>query len=221
MRRDKIEAVIPLKWRGGKTRLHPFLSREEREELIIHMLRDVLFTLSRTGVKRATIVCTTDERGVMESYLGDIKIEKDFIFDKRGLNEAINEIISNNKSSLLILMSDLPLIRTQDIEEIISYDEDVVIAPGRKGGTNIIFLKEGVRIEASYYGLSFLNHVFLLRDRKMRFAVYDSFFTSTDIDEVDDLIEVLVHNTGETSRYLTRIGVAISITDGRVQLRRC
>jgi len=46
------------------------------------------------------------------------------------------------------------------------------------------------------------------------------FNISTDIDEVPDLIEVLLHGKGQSQEYLKKIGIDISANGGRVGVRR-
>jgi 2-phospho-L-lactate guanylyltransferase (CobY/MobA/RfbA family) len=42
-------------------------------------------------------------------------------------------------------------------------------------------------------------------------AVHDSFFISADIDEVDDLIDLLIHGKGFAVDYLRGIGVFLRV----------
>jgi 2-phospho-L-lactate guanylyltransferase len=58
-----------------------------------------------------------------------------------------------------------------------------------------------------------LKHIETARRRDLSYAIHDSFFISTDIDEVDDLIELLIHGGGRSrgfsAEYLRGIGVSI------------
>ena len=58
-----------------------------------------------------------------------------------------------------------------------------------------------------YYGASFLKHLEIAKD--LCVEVFDSFNISTDIDEVSDLTEVLLHGKGQSKAYLEKIGVNI------------
>jgi len=73
-----------------------------------------------------------------------------------------------------------------------SSSADVVIAPGRAGGTNVLRVSRPERFEVRYHNLSFLTHEQLARERGLSVEVYDSFYTSVDIDEPQDLVELLI-----------------------------
>ncbi|MBU2617888.1 MAG: 2-phospho-L-lactate guanylyltransferase [Euryarchaeota archaeon] len=190
-----MKAIVPYKKKGGKSRLSPLLSPSEREELAECMLEDVVSTLSEAGVD-ASIV--SDE----------------------GLNVVLNKIIAKSAGPVLIVMADLPLIRSEHIREIISSKEDVVISPGRGGGTNILFLRGPSAFRVDYYGMSFLDHLQIAKDRGLSLKVYESFYVSCDVDEVDDLAELLIHGKGKAAEYLRSIGVSLQMTGGRVRVKR-
>ncbi len=138
----------------------------------------------------------------------------------------LNEEIKDEKEPVLIIMADVPLATSESIDEIISREEDVVITPGREGGTNALFLRKPYKFAVSYYGISCLKHIETAKRRDLSYAIHDSFFISTDIDEVDDLIELLIHGRGRgrsrsrsfSAEYLRGIGVSIH-ADNNSKLR--
>jgi len=71
-----------------------------------------------------------------------------------------------------------------------------------------------------YYGASFLKHSAIARDRGLQCEVIDSFRLHTDIDEKEDLVELLIHGTGRSRKYLEDLGFSISIEKGRVGVTR-
>jgi 2-phospho-L-lactate guanylyltransferase len=123
----------------------------------------------------------------------DLNLKLSVREDGRGLNEVLNEEIKDEKEPVLIIMADVPLATPESINKIICREEDVVIAPGREGGTNALFLRKPYKFAVSYYGISCLKHIETARRRDLSYAIHDSFFISTDIDEVDDLSELLIH----------------------------
>ncbi len=219
----KAIAIIPFKKGGAKSRLECFLSEKEREEFAIRMLKDVLIALSESKIEEAEIISTCSEEGLREELKLKSGLDSDSDSDseldlkpklkltvredKRGLNEVLNEVIKEEKSPLLIIMADIPLATPESINEIIEHKDDVVIAPGRKGGTNALFLRIPDEFAVSYYGISCLEHVETAKRMNLSHAVLDSFFISVDIDEVDDLMELLIHGKGFSAEYLRRIGV--------------
>jgi 2-phospho-L-lactate guanylyltransferase (CobY/MobA/RfbA family) len=60
-----------------------------------------------------------------------------------------------------------------------------------------------------------LKHIETAKRRDLSYAIHDSFFISTDIDEVGDLIELLIHGGGGSrsrsfsAEYLRGIGISI------------
>jgi 2-phospho-L-lactate guanylyltransferase len=190
-----MKALIPYKKKNAKSRLSPALSLEEREEFVELMLRDVAGSLNEAGIKEIDIL-TTPDNGVPED------LQVNVVLDEHDLNEAINEYLSHETDSILIIMADLPLVRAEHIREIISIPEDVVIVPGKGGGTNIIFVRDPSNFHVKYYGSSFLNHCNIAKDRNCSFHVYDSFLLSTDIDEPHDLVEIMLHGHGKSREYV-------------------
>lgn len=217
-----VKAIIPFKKEGAKSRLGQFLSDRERAEFAIGMLKDVLTALSNSEVNTIEIISTgswaevAEEVNVaaIEANAAPATLTIRVREDARGLNETLNDAIANEREPLLILMADLPLTTPESINGIIEHEDDVVIAPGRKGGTNALFLRKPYEFRVSYYGTSYVTHRGIAKQRNLSCAVYDSFFISTDIDEGEDLIELLIHGTGFAAGYLRRIGVRLRVNRG-------
>ena len=177
------------------------------------MLRDVLATLARSTIHEVEIITTAasaDLIAVTKQYIASnmrITVRE----DPRSLNDALNELLADEREPVLIVMADIPLALPVTINEIAAHPEEVVIVPGRKGGTNALFLRNPAAFSVSYYGTSFTKHRELAQRRHLSFAIHDSFFISTDIDEVDDLIELLIHGSGYSTAYLRRIGVQLLV----------
>ncbi len=190
-----MKAIVPYKKKGGKSRLSPLLSPSEREKLAEYMLEDVVSTLLEVGV--------------------DVSIVSD-----EGLNVVLNKIIVTSSEPVLIIMADLPLISSDHIRDIIGSKEDVVISPGRGGGTNILFLRDPSTFRVDYQGVSFLYHLQIAKDRGLLTRIYESFYASCDIDEVGDLAELMIHGRGKATEYLRSIGISLQMMNGRVRVKR-
>lgn len=203
-------AIVPFKNNDAKSRLSGIMNRREREEFALCMLRDVVNTLKESKVDEVLVMST--------SLLDDDDF--DILLNPEPLNEAVNEVLRKSERPLLIAMSDLALIRSWNVDEMISRKEDVVIAPGRRGGTNMLFLHEPSRFRSDYYGASFLDHIRIAEDRGLTLGVYDSFFASSDIDQEEDLVEVLIHNERESASFLRSMGVSLCFENGDVGVIR-
>jgi 2-phospho-L-lactate guanylyltransferase len=188
--------IVPFKERNAKSRLAALLSEEERDEFARRMLRDVT------------------------SSLRDSVVDGFMMLSEDGLNESINGILSCRNEETLIVMPDLPLITAENIDEIVAHEEEIVIAPGRRGGTNVLFIRSPRRFHVDYHGLSFLDHLKIARENGLSTGIYDSFLASTDIDEVDDLIDLLTHGNGYAAQYLSEIGILLRVEGERVRVDR-
>ena len=141
-------------------------------------------------------VLTTPDNGVPEDLGVNV------VLSEHDLNEAINDYLGQENKPIFIIMADLPLVRAKHIEDIVSRTEDVVIVPGKGGGTNVIFIKDPSNYHVKYYGSSFLNHCNIAKDRGCSVSIYDSFMLSTDIDEPHDLVEIMLHGHGNSLKYV-------------------
>ncbi|RLI86819.1 MAG: 2-phospho-L-lactate guanylyltransferase [Archaeoglobales archaeon] len=181
--------LIPFKPVNPKSRLSEILSDREREGLAKAMLLDVLDSLD--GDVR--IISTHPFN--LEGY--DVEV------DERELDVAVNSRIEGETA---VIMSDLPLINKKVVEEFFDTKGDVVIAPGRRGGTNMILIRDP-RFKVSYHYCSFLKHVEIAKSLNLRVEIFDSFYASVDVDTPEDLLEILIHGRGKRSYvYLHSIG---------------
>lgn len=202
-------AVIPFRPENPKTRLSCVLDQAEREKFAVMMLKDVIEKTSLAGCKN--ILLSTEDYSVD----GASTVVMDL-----GLNEALNEFLPGVNEPVLIIMSDIPLVKPDNIRSIISTEADCAIIPGRGGGTNSIFLKDASKFRVDFYGASFLDHVKIAEDEGFSVDVIDSFRMSTDIDEKEDLVEILIHDNGESRRYLESLGFRLSLNKGRIGVQR-
>lgn len=197
-----MRAVIPFKRQNCKSRLSPVLDASEREQFTHAMLTDIIDTLHRSRV----------EVDVLTTSLEPLDVRANIIYSPTGLNEALNEYLSKTAShlhpppDLLIVMSDVPLLTAEHIEYIRDRCEDIVIAPGRQGGTNLLYIRDPGSFQVDYYGASFLDHIEIARKRGLSVHVYDSFYLSCDMDEPCDLVELLLHGRGAAAELLEQWG---------------
>jgi 2-phospho-L-lactate guanylyltransferase len=211
-----MRAVIPFKKSNAKSRLRALLSEKEREGLAMAMLNDVAEALLGSGYFGVVDILSTS---IIEVKGANI------VLTRKGLNEALNEYLQKMSSHkinepVLIIMADVPLVSTDNLRDIASSRADIVIAPGRMGGTNALFIRAPESFRVDYYGASFLKHLEIARKNNLEISVFDSFNLSTDIDEVADLAEVLIHGKGHASQYLKKLGFSLLENEGRVGVRR-
>lgn len=205
------EFVIPFKLEGAKSRLSSILSPEERRLLALAMLQDVIDVVTRHSY--ATILSSPD--------LDIVEVGRDVeIFESDlGLNDALNDFVQVHAkrrwpTDILIIMADLALLTERDVIGILDCQGDVVLCPGRGGGTNMILIRDR-RFRTCYQGLSFPKHLAFARKLGLDVSIFESFRAGCDIDEPDDLAEVMLHKQqGQTFDLLEKWGFVL-MDDGR------
>jgi 2-phospho-L-lactate guanylyltransferase len=206
-----MRAVIPYKKQNAKSRLSPVLSLEEREHFVELMLRDVVKSLEEAGINNIDIL-TTPDNGVPQDL--DVNV----LFSEYDLNEAINGYLEDANEPIMIIMADLPMVIPRHLKEICGVDKDLIIVPGKGGGTNVLFIKNPDKFRVKYYDSSFQNHCNIAEEMQQSIHVYDSFLLSTDIDEPHDLVEIMLHGHGLSKEYVTD---KFDIKTGKARVKLC
>ena len=211
-----IHVVIPFKNQGAKSRLASVLSPEERQLLSFAMLKDVLDAVLGHG--RATIL---SRPGLNIADVGyDVEIQESGL----DLNDALNALIAEEARQgwpsgySRSVWPIWPFLTEKEVAGILNCEGDVVLCPGRGGGTNMILIRNpGFR--TCYRGLSFPKHLAYARQLGLEVSVFESFRAGCDIDEPEDLAEVLLHGRGRSKRVLEEMGFVLS-EKGRAGLIR-
>lgn len=206
---------MPFKQSDAKSRLAPVLTPEERRLLAFTMLRDVLAVVSGYGE-----ITVLSKPGLKKEELGvDVAISQSNL----ELNEALNAFIDSHAkhgwpSDILIVMADLALLTRDVVEGILDCDGDVVLCPGRGGGTNMV-LTRSPRFRTCYRGLSFPKHCAQAKRLGLRLNIFESFRAGCDIDEPGDLAEVVLHGRGDAPLMLKKMGFELA-KEGKAELKR-
>jgi 2-phospho-L-lactate guanylyltransferase len=95
------------------------------------------------------------------------------------------------------------------VKEVLDAKGDVVLCPGRYGGTNMILIRSP-EFRTCYQGLSFARHLAFARGAGLKAGIFESFRAGCDIDEPEDLAEVLLHGQGNTKTLLKQLGFGLS-----------
>ncbi len=213
-----MRALIPFKLSNPKSRLSSLLSLEERRELAYNMLLDVVEVVGRF-VDEMLVLVPPDTEAIVDfaELKGVCAKGLEIVEDERDLDTAVNTRLERDTA---VIMSDLPLLTEEVLERFFQTEGDVVIAPGRRGGTNMLLVRvEGFRV--SYHYGSFFKHLTIARRMGLRVRIFDSFYASLDIDEEDDLLELLMHGERKRSRrYLKSIGFEVDLSEEQPKLIR-
>ncbi|HOV51518.1 MAG: 2-phospho-L-lactate guanylyltransferase [Methanosaeta sp. PtaB.Bin018] len=210
-----VQIIVPFKQNDAKSRLAPVLTPEERRLLAFAMLRDVLAVVS--GYGEVTVLSLP---GLKKEEIGvDVAISQSSL----ELNEAINAFIDAHAkhgwpSDILIVMADLALLTGDVVDGILNCEGDVVLCPGRGGGTNML-LTRSPRFRTCYIGLSFPKHCAQAKLLGLHLNIFESFRAGCDIDDPGDLAEAVLHGRGDAPCMLKKMGFELA-NEGKAELRR-
>ena len=218
---DNIYAIIPVTtFKNAKTRLSPFLSDEERENLLKAMLRDVTDTLKKY-VDKIFIISRDD--GVL-SYAKSLNVNTILENDNSNLNKALTQamkLCKGKTKKIIIVPSDIPLIGKTNIKMLIDAGKslDFIIVPSKGGGTNMIIMKP-MAIHTKFEGFSYKKHVQTAERKKLNPQVHDSFFMALDVNTTEDLGEIMIHGEKtHTRQYLKELKVNVESFRGSERLK--
>lgn len=202
-----MRTVVPFAVSEPKTRLSSALSPGERREFSRAMLADVLSALRALG--HDPEVLATD----------DVDLEATVTVDDRPLDPAVNDVLENTDGPVAVVVADLALVTPAALDRLFAPDADVVLAPGRGGGTNA-FVARHPDFRVDYHDASIRDHRRIARELTDNVVEVDSFRLATDVDEPADLAEVLLHGESDAADWLAEKGFELSLENGRVSVSR-
>lgn len=216
-----MRAVIPFKRENAKSRLSEVLSETQRQEFALCMLFDIISALEKSGKFDEIDILNSSFSSIMNT---EFPLSVNVLLSEKNLNDALNEYLRKSaehwNGTVLIIMADMPLVTEKQITELTDKTADVVIAPGSGGGTNALLIQKPDKFHVDYYGTSFLDHLRIAEESGLTIDVYDSFLVSTDMDEPDDLVELLIHGQGRAADYLRSIGISLDTKTGKLELNK-
>lgn len=198
----------------AKTRLSPLLAPRDRAALSRAMFDDVLAALTGSHLLDVVIVVTADaELAEGARSLGARAVAEG---SPTGLNSAVRlgttAALELGASSTLVVLSDIPLLRPADVDELIrcAPGHGAALVPSKEGtGTNAI-LRRPPHVFPTFFGARSLErHVAAAADRSLPCTVLHSRRVELDIDTPEDLL-VLASEESLTATYreTVRLGLA-------------
>ena len=217
----KTYAIIPVsRFSQAKTRLSPTLTPLERENLLKAMLKDVINTIKGSVDK---VVVISSDKDVL-NFVNELNVVCLKEEGKTDLNGALMQAVSwcsKHADQVLIIPSDIPLIRKSQAQEMVELADKwpVIIAPAKGGGTNALLIPtKGVKMK--FGDCSFFQHLKEAENSGLRRYIYDSFYLSLDVNTAEDLGEIMIHGSGtETRKFLKNIGLKVKSNHGVERLR--
>jgi 2-phospho-L-lactate guanylyltransferase len=225
--------VVPIDVDRPKTRLAPVLDAEERRTFALAMTEDVLGAVRDAGLDPLLLAT-----GPVPA-----SIDAPAVVDDRSLTAAVNAVLATAfdesgeppgpgaptdaggdlavDAPVAVVMADLALATPAALGRLVATGGDVVLVPGRGGGTNALVARTaGFRVD--YHGVSYRDHRRAAERLGATVGTVDSHRLSTDVDEPADLVEVLLHGEGAAVDWLRDAGfeVAVDEREGRVRATR-
>ncbi len=216
----KTTAIIPVsRFAHAKTRLSPTLTALERENLLKSMLMDVIGVLKE---KISNVVVISSDEEVLNHVkgMGVISLIEEGETDLNGALMQAVEYCSEFSDQVLVVPSDVPLMKSEHVDNIIKMGEkyDLVIAPAKGGGTNAL-LCPVKGMEMKFGECSFFEHIKKAEEKNWPYAIYDSFYMSLDVNTAEDLGEIMLHGIDtETRKFLKSSGLEVRANHGKERL---
>ena len=204
-----IAALVPAKALNlAKSRLSAVLDEDERRQLALAMLEDVLSALQ--SVPRLNLVATVSPDSdvlARARTLGSEPIAEPP--SAGGINQALTHALSlispRGIDTLLIVVADVPALSPRDIESVLDAlpsDRGAVICPSVAQGTSALALRPPAALPFRFGQRSFLAHKrgAAARDLPLRVLRLDSL--ANDIDSPDDLLNLITRPADSTTHRL-------------------
>jgi 2-phospho-L-lactate guanylyltransferase len=209
-------AVIPVKSLSkAKMRLSVVLNPQERQAFTLAMFEDVLNAVKRSRVHQTVVISSDLVVQKFAHRFGVTTLQEKAYGLNKVIAQATSWCIQKDAESVLILPGDIPLLKPEDVNKMISLSSEepcIVISPSRNEGTNALLLKPPNVIQPRFGPDSFRKHLSEASTQKVLSKVYSSNRISLDIDSVEDL-KLLLKTERNTSSHklLERINVSMRL----------
>lgn len=202
-----MDVIVPFDPEQPKTRLGGLLTDGERHSIARAMLQDVLARIESAGANPVVLSTVA------------IDVDRPVIVDERSLSTAVNAIIEEGVP-VAVIMADLGIVTAEALRRLFTSSGDVVIAPGRSGGTNALLVRHA-DFRVDYHGTSYLDHRRIAERIGASVTRIDSFRLATDVDEPTDLVELFIHaEQGHTREWLAQSELVLTETEQGVTVER-
>lgn len=217
-----IAALVPAKALGhAKGRLAAVLSENERRQLALAMLEDVLRALQAVPRLHLIAVVSPDADVLDRARaLGAHPITEPR--QSRGINQALTHALAlispRNIDALLVLLADLPAVSPTHVEAILDAlpsGGGAVLCPSSARGTSALALRPPDAIPFRFGRHSFLSHKREAAARGIPTRVLRIDSLAADIDGPNDLLDLLSRPAETaTHRLLAQLRLADRLPAG-------
>jgi len=208
-----IWALLPFKGAGGaKKRLAPVLGPEEREDLVLAMVRDVLDALVQSRLLAGVVIVSRAPVAVQLADEFGVEVFADSASDLSGAVVQAGEHVAQacGGSGTLFIPGDVPLVTSAEIDTVLQAHTEVTLVPDANDiGTNAAASSPPNAFEYLFDGKSFKPHIASARRAGLEPEVVRLPGFGLDVDTIDELraVAAKAHGT-RTGVYLQRSGIA-------------
>ena len=194
----KTSVIIPVKsFQRSKTRLQ--LSEEKTIELCRLLLREVIKTVSESGLIDKTIVVSSEDQ--ISDIIEEYNCKKIPDINEKSVNDAVGlaepYLIENEFTHSIVLPLDVPFLYSEDIDKLLDFSEknSVVIVPSRHfDGTNALLRTPINAMKPRYDEGSYSFQIESAKNFDVKISVGLIYRLMLDIDSTRDLEFVIKQN---------------------------
>lgn len=202
-------ALVPLKQlTRSKQRLGAVLAPEERKGLVLAMAHDVLTVIRQhAAIDGVLLVSRAPEaEKIAEECEVELFRESERADLSGALTEASRHVVSQHgASATLVIPSDVPLIRDDDIAAVLAQHDSITVVPDVSGeGTNALLLSPPDIIAYAFGEQSFRHHTESSSAAGVTPTIVKNLRMSQDIDVPDDLMQLRTDITRSATRDFMR-----------------
>lgn len=191
-----VDALIPVKLlEQGKQRLGGLLTRDQRREIVLAMLADLIAALQQSSSVRTVYVTTRDDvvSAVAASARASVLREPVSVAGLNGALEWARRVLLSAPgppTALLVLPADLPGAEGRDVRafvEPLPEPDGVRICPSQDLGTNALLLRPPDAIPFAFGAQSSKRHRALAEEAGYKVEHVEPDGLRLDIDHPEDL----------------------------------
>lgn len=206
--------IIPVKkLKNAKLRLEGYLSQEQRAELSVIMLQDVLEVLSTSEVVTGITIISSEGSlaEVAKLYGADFLLTESDSGYSEDAAKAIDKVCQTHQDDIAIIPSDVPLLGHDDLiklDEI--HEQGVILCPAQAdGGTNGLLFDSSLQMPLLFGVDSLERYRQKAAELDIPLRIERIAGLERDIDRVDDLIWVLERPENiKTINYLKSLHIS-------------
>ncbi len=210
-------AVLPFKGAAGaKKRLAPALDPQEREGLVLAMVRDVLDALVGSRLLAGVVIVSRAPVAAQLAREFGVEALADTAGDLSGAVVQAGEHVARSRGTTgtLFIPGDVPLVTAREIDTVLHAHTEVTLVPDANDiGTNAAACSPPNAFEYLFDGKSFKPHIASARRAGFEPCIVRLPGFGLDVDTIAELAAVAANAQGtRTGDFLGRSGIAERIS---------